>query len=83
MARFNNHLPASADIRYTAIDNMRPLQHVNAHTNIESIKDVRPNTNISVTIGDAMQNILAPLNVNQTTLNIMHGIGNVWFLQWG
>lgn len=82
MAQFDNQLPVSVSIRYTATDNTQPLQHVNAHSNVASIKDVKPSKNVSVTASGVTHNIIAPLNANQATLTIVQGAGNAWQLQW-
>ncbi|WP_347921753.1 hypothetical protein [Pontimicrobium sp. SW4] len=82
MAQFDNQLPVSASVRYTATDNTKPLQHVNAHFIVASIKDVKPSKNVSVTAGGVTHNTMAPLNANQATLAIIQGAGNAWQLQW-
>lgn len=81
MAQFNNQLPVSVSIRYIATDNSQPLQHVNAHTNRASIKNVQPGTNVSVTASGITQNSAAAPAV-QGTLNVIQGAGNAWNLQW-
>ncbi|PIA78561.1 hypothetical protein BFR04_03230 [Gaetbulibacter sp. 4G1] len=81
MAQFNNQLPVSVSIRYTATDGQQPLQHVNAHNNTPSIKNVQPGTSVFVTASGVKHNSL-PAPIAQGTLNIVQDAANNWHLQW-
>ncbi|WP_062056596.1 hypothetical protein [Aquimarina longa] len=77
---FNNSIPSPVSVRYTATDGTQPLQNVGARSSIKSLKDLQPNTQVNVTLGEYSKQITYETGCRE--LDIARGIHDPLELNW-